>query len=237
MNTLLEVARRNIRQFIANATFKSEADRWSAGQCIDVMEAALADGRGEGVEADCERARVVGWWNCPCAKCREHAARNNLSTQSPEPPTAADDQEWDRQAEALQVAAFGPGTGINPDATDITNLFMSDSPTTTDAGREDEWMVVEAWIHDGRTAELKLQRRYTGTDESTVLDLSCATVRLTPAGGEDGRLFRRQLELAPEAVAQPSIDWQEEYSDWYEGARAMLRDAAIAAQAESGEGL
>lgn len=41
-NTLLDVARRNIRQFIANASFASEADRWSAGQCIDVIESYLS---------------------------------------------------------------------------------------------------------------------------------------------------------------------------------------------------
>lgn len=40
-NPLLATARRNIRQFLSNASFKSEADRWSAGQCIDVLEAAI----------------------------------------------------------------------------------------------------------------------------------------------------------------------------------------------------
>ncbi len=40
-NPLLATARRNIRKFLSNASFKSEADRWSAGQCIDVLEAAI----------------------------------------------------------------------------------------------------------------------------------------------------------------------------------------------------
>ncbi len=40
-NPLLEVARRNIRQFISKASFSSEVDRWSAGQCLDVMESAI----------------------------------------------------------------------------------------------------------------------------------------------------------------------------------------------------
>lgn len=40
-NPLLAVARRNIRQFIEKASFASAMDRWSAGQCIDVMEAAI----------------------------------------------------------------------------------------------------------------------------------------------------------------------------------------------------
>lgn len=42
VNPLLAIARRNIRQFIAKASFASEADRWSAGQCIDVIEAVLS---------------------------------------------------------------------------------------------------------------------------------------------------------------------------------------------------
>lgn len=41
-NPLLAVARRNIRQFLAKASFASEMDRFSAGQCLDVMDAALA---------------------------------------------------------------------------------------------------------------------------------------------------------------------------------------------------
>lgn len=40
-NPLLSIARRNIRQFLAEASFSSEVDKWSAGQCLDVMEAAL----------------------------------------------------------------------------------------------------------------------------------------------------------------------------------------------------
>lgn len=38
---LLAVARRNIRQFLAKAAFASEMDRFSAGQCMDVIEAAI----------------------------------------------------------------------------------------------------------------------------------------------------------------------------------------------------
>lgn len=40
-NPLLAVARRNIRKFLAMASFSSSVDRWSAGQCVDVMEAAI----------------------------------------------------------------------------------------------------------------------------------------------------------------------------------------------------
>jgi|GEM_PF-5936899 len=54
-DVVLATARRNIRQFIAKASFSSSADRWSAVQCLDVMEAAIdgpqgpsPDGQGDG---------------------------------------------------------------------------------------------------------------------------------------------------------------------------------------------
>lgn len=40
-NPLLAVARRNIRQFLAKASFASSADRFAAGHCMDVLEAAI----------------------------------------------------------------------------------------------------------------------------------------------------------------------------------------------------
>lgn len=40
-HTLLAVARRNIRHFLAKASFSSNVDRWSASECISVLEAAI----------------------------------------------------------------------------------------------------------------------------------------------------------------------------------------------------
>lgn len=37
-----------------------------------------------------------------------------------------DDQEWDRNAEKLTQEVFGPGKGINPNATSIDYLFLDD---------------------------------------------------------------------------------------------------------------
>lgn len=33
----------------------------------------------------CERARSVGWWNCQCQRCREHAAANTIATPAAQP--------------------------------------------------------------------------------------------------------------------------------------------------------
>src|SRR5688500_16965012 len=110
-NPLLDAARRNIRQFIAKASFASEADRWSAGQCIDVMEAALADGRGEGVDEPCP---FYSGGACTCGN-DQHPW---IAGVAPEPPTAAPcDHRW-------ATDNFGP--------TQCTRCG-----TTTDAGRED----------------------------------------------------------------------------------------------------
>jgi hypothetical protein len=35
----------------------------------------------------CERARIVGWWNCQCQRCREHAAANTIATPAAQPAT------------------------------------------------------------------------------------------------------------------------------------------------------
>lgn len=39
--TLLLMARRNLRQLLAKASFSSTIDHWSAGQCLDRLEEAL----------------------------------------------------------------------------------------------------------------------------------------------------------------------------------------------------
>lgn len=56
-NPLLAIARRNIRQFLAKATFASEMDRFSAGQCVDVMEAAIGTPPSQAM--DLGHARVI----------------------------------------------------------------------------------------------------------------------------------------------------------------------------------
>lgn len=56
-NPLLAIARRNIRQFLAKATFASEMDRFSAGRCVDVMEAAIGTPPSQAM--DLGHARVI----------------------------------------------------------------------------------------------------------------------------------------------------------------------------------
>ena len=41
---------------------------------------------GEVVAYKCDRARVVGYWNCQCAECRERAANNTIGTTPPRHP-------------------------------------------------------------------------------------------------------------------------------------------------------
>ncbi|PKH70798.1 hypothetical protein CXF96_13585 [Stenotrophomonas sp. Betaine-02u-21] len=60
-NPLLAVARRNIRQFLAKASFASEMDRFSAGQCLDVMEAAIDAPPAQGIDLEQLRALAEQW--------------------------------------------------------------------------------------------------------------------------------------------------------------------------------
>ena len=60
---LLGVARRNIRQFLAKASFSSSVDRWSASQCLDVMEAAIDASLAQTIDLAALRAMLDGWKN------------------------------------------------------------------------------------------------------------------------------------------------------------------------------
>lgn len=104
-----------------------------------------------------------------CERCGTRASH--------ELPTAADDQEWDRQAEALQIAAFGPGSGINPDATDITNVFLSDvQPDSVDA-LDFYLSEVSRWV-----GAVAVDSSQSGI---AVHELQNLVRRLMPSGGED----------------------------------------------------
>lgn len=58
-NPLLAVARRDIRQFLAKASFASEVDRFAAGQCLDVMEAAIDAAPAHAVNQPSEPSRTL----------------------------------------------------------------------------------------------------------------------------------------------------------------------------------
>lgn len=58
--TLLQIAQRNIRQYVAKASFSSQVDRIAANNCLDVMDEALT------ALAELEKASAepVAWmWN------------------------------------------------------------------------------------------------------------------------------------------------------------------------------
>ena len=67
---------------LRNGEEPSKADRIA----IRAIVAALTrEQEAQGTVA-CKRARVVGWWNCDCAECREHAKQNTIAT----PPAPVD---------------------------------------------------------------------------------------------------------------------------------------------------
>ncbi|MED5608523.1 hypothetical protein VV867_12580 [Pseudomonas sp. JH-2] len=50
------------------------------------------------------------------------------ASSQPSPAPELDDQEYDRNAERLTLQAFGPGAGINPEATSIDDIFIDEAP-------------------------------------------------------------------------------------------------------------
>ncbi len=59
--SLVDTARRNIRQYLSKASFATQADRQSAGQCVDVLEESLASFEAAVIERD----RLLALINAP----------------------------------------------------------------------------------------------------------------------------------------------------------------------------
>ena len=62
----------------------AEAKQWAAQTGATTAQFHVQQ-EAQGTVA-CKRARVVGWWNCDCAECREHAKQNTIAT----PPAPVD---------------------------------------------------------------------------------------------------------------------------------------------------
>ena len=130
----------------------------------------IADGRGEGVDNG-SRCCKGGKPTARCAICAGYTP----GYRNPEPPTAADD-ETPEPTEVQIEYARGFGDGVS---------HGEQLRTTTDAGREMAQTVasIAQLLRDHPTG----YRRQRMRADADTLDKAAAMLRITPAGGEDGR--------------------------------------------------